>query len=342
MIAVRFHERGGPDVLQVEQVDEPAPGPGEVRVRVRAVALNHLDVHVRRGLPIRMEMPHVGGSDFAGVVDAVGEGVTRAAPGDRVVGYPLLAFGDTPFWRAGDEGRGEPIVLGEQRNGACCEALVVPEQNVVAMPDRLTFEEAAAVPVVFLTAWTMLVERARLAPGEVLLVLGAGSGVGTAAVQIGRHLGARVIACTTGDAKRAGVVELGAHHVIDYASESIRQRVHEITAREGADVVFEHVGPATWEESLASAAYRGRIVTCGATTGRKAPTNLPALFAKQLTIQGVTLGTRESLERVLALVGERVLRPVIDSVLPLEECRRGHELLESGIQFGKIVLRVGD
>jgi NADPH:quinone reductase-like Zn-dependent oxidoreductase len=339
--AVRFHRRGGPDVLQVEEIPVPRPGPGEVRVSVRAVALNHLDLWVRRGLPIRMEMPHIGGADFAGTVDAVGSGVDGVTSGDRVIGYPLLGYGDEPFWRCGERPHGAAVILGEQRNGACCEAVVVPHQNLLPMPESLSFVEAAAVPVVFLTAWSMLVERARLRAGETLLVLGAGSGVGTAAIQIGKWLGARVIACTSGDRKRRGVTALGADDVIDYRTDRIDQKVLRLTERAGADVVFEHVGDATWEQSLVCAAYHGRIVTCGATSGRKAVTDLTQVFAKQLSILGVTLGTRENFARLLGLVGAGKLRPVIDSVLPLEECRRGHERLEAGEQFGKIVLRVG-
>jgi NADPH:quinone reductase-like Zn-dependent oxidoreductase len=322
-------------VLAWEEVPEPPPpGPGEVRVAVAAVALNHLDLWVRRGLPLRIEMPHVPGSDFAGVVEACGAGVAGLAAGDRVVGWPVLG--------AGLEGalpRGRFAVLGEEKNGACCERLVLPARNLLPIPDGVGFEQAAALPVVFTTAWTMLVERARLAAGETLLVQGASSGVGTAAIQLGKHLGARVIAATRGPEKAARARALGADEVIDAARERIHLRVHQLTARAGADVVFEHVGPATWDESLRSAAYGGRIVTCGGTTGPNAPTNLPFLFGKRLEIHGVTLGSRGALAHVLALVAEGRLRPVIDRVLPLAECRRAHELLESGAVFGKVVLR---
>ena len=331
MKAVRFHAFGGPEVLRVEEVARPEPGPGEARVAVRAVALNHLDLWVRRGLP-GIALPHVGGSDFAGLVDALGPGVSGLAPGDRVLGHPLL-----PPAAPG----GEPRILGEHVDGACCEALVLPAANLLPVPPRLSFEQAAALPVAFVTAWQMLAERARLAPGETLLVQGAGSGVGTAAVQIGRLLGARVIACTSSEAKQRGVGELGADEVIDYRHERISRRVRELTGGRGADVVFEHVGAATFEQSVLAAARRGRIVTCGATTGRSVRLPLAFVFARELSILGVTLGPIGSLRRVLEHVEAGRLAPVIDRVLPLEACREGHEILEAGLQFGKVVLRVG-
>jgi NADPH:quinone reductase-like Zn-dependent oxidoreductase len=321
-------------VLVLEEVPEPPPpGPGEVRVAVAAVALNHLDLWVRRGLPLSIELPHVGGSDFAGVVEAVGPGAGSLAAGDRVVGWPVLGAGPD-----GALPRGRFAILGEERNGACCERLVLPAVNLLRVPEGVALEAAAALPVAFTTAWHMLFERGRLARGETLLVQGASSGVGSAAVQLGSWLGARVIAATRGPAKGARVRALGADEVIDAARERIHLRVMQLTGRAGADVVFEHVGPATWDESLRSAAYGGRIVTCGGTTGALAPTRLPFLFGRRLEIHGVTLGPRAALARVLALVAGGELRAVIDRVLPLAECRRGHELLEAGSVFGKLVL----
>jgi NADPH:quinone reductase-like Zn-dependent oxidoreductase len=337
--AVRFHARGGPEVLVVEDVPVPEPGPGEVRVAVRAAALNHLDLFVRRGLPIRMQMPHVGGADFAGVVDALGPGVEGLQPGDAVVGHPLLAWGGVPIDRCGERPCGAPTILGEEINGAFCERLVLPAANCVTLPPGLSFEEAAALPVAFVTAWTMLVEKAGLRAGETLLVQGAGSGVGTAAIQIGRLLGARIIAVTSAP-KVERLRALGAHEVIDRARGRVELQVRAFTGRRGADVVFEHVGEVSWESSIASAAEHGRIVTCGATTGRVGKTNLVLVFARQLSILGVTLGSRTTLATVLGLAAEKKLRPVIDVVLPLTACRRAHELLEAGAVFGKIVLRV--
>ncbi len=333
MRALRFHRRGDPDVLVVEEIPRPEPGEGEVRVSVAAAALNRLDCWVRRGLPIRMEMPHIGGADFAGVVDAVGPGCVSFAPGDAVVGHPRIDLAD-PM-----PGSPAYALLGEQRNGAFCEALVLPEENLVAKPAALSFVAAAAMPVAFVTAWTMLVERAGLRAGETLLVRGAGSGVGTAAVQIGRHVGARVLACT-GPAKRAGVEALGADVVIDERAERVAMRVRDLTGRVGADVVFEHVGAETFAESVASAAFGGRIVTCGATTGRRAELDLQLLFGRELRIEGVTLGSRTTLERVLELAAQGAFAPVIDRVWPLERGREAHEALEQGGVLGKIVFAV--
>lgn len=335
MKALRFHRRGGPEQLCVEEVPAPTPGPGQVRVAVIAAALNRLDCWVRSGLPIRMEMPHIGGADFAGIVDLVGPGCHRWTPGDAVVGYPRIARPHP------GPGRLPYVLLGEEINGAFCEAVVLPEENLVAKPAELTFVEAAAIPVAFVTAWTMLALRAELRSGETLLVQGAGSGVGTAAVQIGRHLGARVIACTSA-AKREGVLALGADAVIDDRTERIDRRVRELTGLEGAHVVLEHVGAATWATSIASAAYGGRIVTCGATTGRRAETDIQALFGRELRIEGVTLGPISALESVLARAARDELRPVVDRMWPLERGRDAHEALEQGGVLGKIVLAVDE
>lgn len=333
MQALRFHRRGGPEVLVVEEIPRPEPGPGEVRVAVVAAALNRLDCWVRRGLPIRMEMPHIGGADFSGVVEALGPGSRRWRPGDAVVGHPRIARpqvvpGRLPF-----------ALLGEERNGAFCEALVLPEENLVAKPASLTFVQSAAMPVAFVTAWTMLAERAGLRAGETLLVQGAGSGVGTAAVQIGRHLGAHVIACTSAG-KLDAVRGLGAEAVIDDRSERVALRVRELTGQRGADVVFEHVGAATWSDSVASAAPGGRIVTCGATTGALGELDLRLVFGRELRIEGVTLGSRDALETVLGLAADGAFAPVIDRVWPLARGREAHEVLERGGVLGKLVLEI--
>ncbi len=334
MQAVRFHRRGGPEELVVEEIPAPQPGPGEALVRVRAAALNRLDLWVRRGLAIQMAMPHIGGADFAGVVEALGEGASGVAPGDAVVGHPRL--------RLSDPRPGAPpyALLGEERNGAFCELLTLPVENLVRKPEALSFLAAAAMPVAYVTAWTMLAERAGLRRGETLLVQGAGSGVGTAALQIGRHLGARVIAATsTGKLER--VRALGPDHVIDDRCERVDARVRELTQRAGADVVFEHVGEASFASSVACAAFGGRIVVCGATTGRRATLDLQLLFGREISILGVTLGTRAALEQVLALAAAGALAPVIDRVLPLARCREAQEALEAGGVFGKIVFEVG-
>jgi NADPH:quinone reductase-like Zn-dependent oxidoreductase len=345
MKAIRFHEYGGPEVLREEDIADAKPGPGQALVEVKAVGLNHLDLFVRSGLPgIKSVMPHIGGCDFTGVVKELGPGAKGFEVGQRVIDYPLQSYGGVPFYLCDDPPPGMFELIGEQSNGAMCEYIAVDTPNLQPLPDALSFEEGAAIPIVFITAWRMLTERAMLRQGETLLVQGAGSGVGTAAIQIGKLIGARVIACTSTPGKVDRAHALGADEVINYRMESISKSVRELTRKKGADVVFEHVGDATWGESVKSAAYHGRIVTCGATTGFEGKTNLALLFAKQLTILGSTMGSLPTFKKVLRHLGEGSLKPVIDRVLPmdLEEVREAHETLEKGDQFGKIVFKPGE
>ncbi len=341
MKAAIFHEYGGPEVIRIEDISEPEAGPGQVLVEVEAVGVNHLDLWVRQGLPgIKSVMPHIGGCDFTGTVRALGPGAAGFEAGPRVIDYPVQSYGGVPFYLCDDPPPGGFQLIGEQTNGAMCELIAVDVPNLQPLPENLSFEEGAAVPVVFITAWRMLTERAALRPGETLLVQGAGSGVGSAAIQIGKLLGARVIASTSTPEKMARAKELGADETINYREESISGRMREITGRAGADVVFEHVGDATWGESVKSAAYHGRIVTCGATTGFEGKTNLALLFAKQLSVLGSTMGSLACFKRVLRVLAEGKLRPVVDRVMELEECRAAHEIIEAGTQFGKIVLKI--
>lgn len=342
MKAAIFHETGGPEVLKIEDIPAPEAGPGQVLVEVRAVGINHLDLWVRKGLPgIEAVMPHIGGSDFTGVVKALGPGVKGFEVGQRVIDYPIESYGGVPYYLCDDPPPGTFEIIGEQTNGGCCEYIAVGVPNLQPLPEVLTFEEGAAIPIVFITAWRMLTERAMLRAGETLLVQGAGSGVGTAAIQIGKLLGARVIASTSTPEKMAQARALGADEVINYREESISKRVRDITGKEGAHVVFEHVGDATWGESVKSAAYHGRIVTCGATTGFEGKTNLAVLFSKQLSVLGSTMGSLATFKKVLRFLAEGKLKPVIDRVMTLDDCRKAHEILEAGSQFGKIVLKVG-
>ncbi|MGH0037950.1 MAG: zinc-binding dehydrogenase [Myxococcota bacterium] len=338
MKAACFHEHGGPEVLVVEEWPDPRPGPGEVLVEVRAAALNHLDLWVRRGLPVRIEMPHVGGADVAGSVLEVGSRVDSFRPGDRVVAYPLLGFGDRAYPECGDRATGAPVILGEQRNGGFRERIALPAANWLPLPEPLSFEQGAALPVVFTTAWTML-ERAGLQAGETVAVLGAGSGVGTAAVQIAGALGARAIAVTRSPTKAEQLVGLGADVVVSERPRQIAAELLRRSDRRGVDVVFEHLGGEFLEAVLPAMAYGGRLVSCGATAERFARLDVRALFAKQLRIEGVTLGPRRALERVLERAAKGELRPVIDRVLPLAACGDAHALLESGRVSGKLVLR---
>ena len=340
MKAVVFSEHGEPDVLRYTDVAEPKVSSAEVLVWVRACALNHLDLWVRRGLPgVQIAMPHIPGSDIAGEVAKVGELVTRVKVGQKVLLAPGLSCGQCPACSAGNDNLCRRYtIFGYMVNGGCAEYVKAPEVNVIPIPGDLSFEEAAAVPLVFLTSWHMLLMRARLQPGEDLLVLGAGSGIGSAAIQIAKLIGARVIATAGSEPKLQRARELGADEVIHHGKQKILDEVKRITDRRGVDVVFEHVGTATWEMSVASLAAGGRLVTCGATTGYEVKIDIRSLFSRQLSLLGSYMGSRAELYAVLKLIGQRRLRAVIDRVLPLAQCAHAHELLEKREQFGKIVL----
>ncbi len=342
MRAILIPKHGGPEVLQYAEIADPKPGPNEVLVRVHACALNHLDLWVRQGLNgVTFPLPLVPGSDIAGEVAAVGELATRVRPGDKVVLAPGVSCGQCAACAAGKDNECRKYApLGYGRNGGCAEYVVAPEVNVLPMPEGLSFEEAAAVPLVFLTAWHMLVARARLQPGEEVLILGAGSGVGSAAIQIAKLMGARVIATAGSSAKLDKARELGADELINHAQGKISDEVRRLTDKRGVDVVFEHVGTATWEQSILSLAIGGRLVTCGATTGFAAQLDLRYLFARQLSLLGSYMGSRAELYTVLKLVGEKRLHPVIDRVFPLAEAIQAHRRMEQREQFGKIVLAV--
>lgn len=342
MKAIQFNEHGGPEVLHYKEVPQPAIAANEVLVRVRAVALNHLDLWERRGLPsVKIPLPHIPGSDIAGEIAEVGSLVTRVKVGDRVVLAPGVSCGQCAACAAGDDNRCRTYTLiGYLIDGGCAEYVRVPEANAIPLPESLSFEEAASIPVVFITAWHMLITRARLLPGEDVLVLAAGSGVGIAAIQIAKLAGARVIATAGSDAKLAKARELGADETINHSTQDIAAEVRRITAKRGVDVVIEHVGVATFEKSVASLTTAGRLVTCGATTGYDAHLDLRLLFAKQLSLLGSFMGSRSEFFTVLKLVADKKLKPVIDRVMPFSECRQAHELLEHREQFGKIVLKV--
>ena len=342
MKAILFHQHGGPEVLRYTDVPDPEPRPNEVLVRVRACALNHLDLWVRRGLPnVPIPLPHIPGSDVAGEVAKIGSEVTTVRVAQKVVLAPLVSCGKCPACVAGlDNCCRQATNLGYMIDGGCAEFVRVPEVNCLPYPENLSFEQAAAVPLVFQTAWHMLIARAELQPGEDVLVLAAGSGVGSAAIQIAKFFGARVIATAGSDEKLAKARELGADYVINHKSQTIRDEVRRITNKRGVDVVFEHVGTATWEESLASLALAGRLVTCGNTTGYDAKIDLRFLFSRQLSLLGSYMGVKSELHTIMKLVAAGRLKPVVDRVFPLAEAAAAHAYLESGQQFGKVVLKV--
>jgi NADPH:quinone reductase-like Zn-dependent oxidoreductase len=342
--AVVLRAHGGPEVLVRETIDLPDPGAREVRVRVRAVALNHLDLWVRRGLPhLRLEYPHRLGSDIVGEIDALGPGARNARVGDRVVVSPGVSCGVCPRCLSGDDTLCPSFgILGEHRSGGYARHVVVPDANLAPYPGDLPFTQVAAVPLVFLTAWQMLVGRARVKPGETVLVHAAGSGVSSAAIQIAKLHGARVIATASTEAKAQRARALGADEVIvagadgaDFVAE-----VKRLTGKRGADVVVEHVGGDVMARSVIATASGGRIVTCGATAGYLPSIDLRHVFFRQIAILGSTMGPKGSLFGILEHVKAGRLRPVVDRVLPLWQAAEGHRVLEAREAFGKVVLEV--
>ncbi|MHB9285417.1 zinc-binding dehydrogenase [Halobacteriales archaeon Cl-PHB] len=343
MKAVQFAEHGDRDVLEYSDFPDPEPDRDEVVFDVKAGALNHLDVWTRIGFGalgrLDLELPHIPGSDAAGVVSEVGEDVERFEPGDRVAVAAGLACGHCEFCRDGDPTMCENYqIIGEHTRGVHSEQAAVPADNLVPVPDGVDWEVAAAAPLVFQTAWRMLVNRADLGPSESVLVLGASGGVGHAAVQVADYLGAEVYATASTDEKLAHARDLGADHVVNYEDESFAEAIDEATDGRGVDVVVDHIGDATWQDSLSSLAKGGRVVTCGATTGPNPETNISQIFWNQLEVIGSTMGTPGEVDDVLELVWEGDLEPSIREVLPMSEADRAHELLEEREGFGKVVV----
>lgn len=340
MKAVGFQQHGGPDVLEPADFPDPKIKPNEVLVEVRACALNHLDVWARRGLPgIEIPLPHILGNDIAGVVRETGDLVTWVKSGDEVILQPGVSCGHCTACLAGrDNLCPEYDILGYRRHGGYAELVAAPGANVVPKPANLSWEEAAAVPLVTLTAWHMLVTRAMVQPGEDVLVHAAGSGVGSVGIQIAKLHGARVIATAGADEKLAKAKELGADDTLNYTTDDWPKEVRRLTGRKGVDVVFEHTGAATWPGSIASLKNNGRLVTCGATSGYDARTDLRQVFYRQISILGSFMGSKAELLDALKFVEKGAIRPVVDRVFPLAEARRAHEAMEDRAQFGKLVL----
>jgi NADPH:quinone reductase-like Zn-dependent oxidoreductase len=346
MRAALFRQHGGPEVMELGDLPTPTPGPGEVQLRVTAAAVNHVDIWLRRGMPaMKVAFPHVPGGDVCGVVSALGAGVVArpgAAEGDRVLVNPGLSCGRCPTCLDGrDNLCPDYKLLGEQVWGGQAEYVVVPAANLVPVPrDRVAVDDAAlaSLPIAFITAWQMLVDRARVRPGETVLVIAAGSGVGVAAIQIAKLHGAHVIAAASTDAKLAAARALGADETINGATGDLVAEVKRLTGRRGADVIVDHVGAATFGKAVLACARGGRIVICGATAGYEPPLNLRHLFWRQLSVLGSTLASKAKLFEVVDQVAVGRLRPVVDRVLPLAEATVAHQLLESRAVFGKLVL----
>ena len=327
MKAVRIHEDGGPEVLRLDELPDPEPGPGEVLVALRAAGLNHLDVWVRKGLP-SVPKPRILGADGAGVVEALGAGVSSFETGQRVVVNPGIP----------EESR--ITVIGEHTDGTYCELKAIPASQLYLLDDALAFEEAAAFPLVFETAYRMLVTKASVREGEWALIWGIGGGVALAAFEICRALGVRTVVTSSSPEKLARARELGADVAVSHADDDVVAAVKEATGGRGADVVVETVGEATWERSLGAAAPEGRVVVCGATSGHSPPARLYRLWWKQLVVYGSTMGMPSDFEAAYDLIRAGRARVHVDSVFPLADAAQAHERLESGVQFGKIVLRI--
>ena len=338
MKAVRIHEFGGPEILRYEDTPDPELRKDQVLVRVRACALNHLDLWVRKGLP-GVKLPHILGSDIAGEIAAVGEYVSGFHVGQRVLVAPMRFCNRCPKCTAGLQNQcREFTVLGNLVDGGNCEYMALPAVNIIPLPEGLAFAEAASVPLVFLTAWHMLVGRAAVRPGQRVLVLGANSGVGIAGIQIAKFFQCTVIATAGDQAKMAKAQALGADHVINHYRQKISEEVRRITGGEQVDIVMEHVGQATWDESLRSLRPAGTLVTCGATTGPQVKVDLRFIYSRQLSILGSYMGTMGELHEVLAHVFVGRLKPVIDQTFALSEAREAHAYMEQSKMFGKIVL----
>ena len=340
MKAVTFSQHGGPEVLQYTDVVDPQIKADEVLIEVRACALNHLDVWVRGGLPgIKIPLPHILGNDVAGVVREAGELVPWVKAGDEVMIQPGLSCGHCRKCLDGRDNMCDSYdIVGYGRDGGYAELLAVPGVNVIPKPKNLSWPEAAALPLVTLTAWHMLVTQARLQPGEDVLVHAAGSGVGSLGIQIAKLFGARVIATASSDDKLAKARELGADETVNYSLDDWPKEVRKLTGKRGVDVVFEHTGEATWPGSLVSLKKGGRLVTCGATSGFDARTDLRQVFYRHLTILGSMMGSKAELLAAMKFIESGRIRAVVDRTLPLAEARKAHELMEDRAQFGKLVL----
>jgi NADPH:quinone reductase-like Zn-dependent oxidoreductase len=341
MKAVVFKQHGGPEVLEYTDTPDPVIRADEVLVEVRACALNHLDVWARGGLPgIEIKLPHVLGNDIAGIVREVGEVADWVRPGDEVLLQPGVSCGHCAECLSGrDNLCPDYDILGYRRDGGYAELVAAPAVNVVPKPKNLSWEAAAALPLATLTAWHMLVTRAGLQPGEDVLIHAAGSGVGSIGIQIAKLRGARVIATAGSDEKLEKARSLGADEVINYATADWVREVRRLTEKKGCEVVFEHTGAETWEGSLRALAKNGRLVTCGATSGHDARTDLRQVFYRHLSLLGSFMGSKAELLEAMKFVRRGAIRPVVDRVLPLAEARRAHELMQSRAQFGKLILK---
>lgn len=340
MKAMIFRENGGPEKLLYEEVADPKIGEDEVLIAVKACSINHVDIWVREGIPAyKTVFPHISGCDVSGVVEAIGRSVTGIHPGETVVVAPGLSCFRCAYCLSGQDNMCISYrILGAHANGGYAQLVAVPSVNVLPLPSTLNFEEAASFPLVFVTAWHMLIKRAQLKAGQEVLIVAAGSGIGSAAIQIAKLAGAWVIATAGSEDKLEKAKKLGADEVIHHHREDFSKKARELTAGKGVDVVFEHVGPETWEKSLTSLAKNGTLVTCGATSGPDARTDIRYIFSRQLSIIGSMMGTRSELLEVSKLIEIGMLKPIIDSTFPLENARKAQEHVLARKNFGKVIL----
>lgn len=343
MKAVVFHEHGGPEKLKYEDRPEPQIKPDEVLVRVKACALNHLDIWIRQGIPAyQIPLPHISGCDVAGQIERVGSQVWGVKVGQKVFVSPGLNCGNCDECKVGHDNLCPSFgVFGAKTDGGYAEFVAVPGTNVIAIPGSLTFDQAAAFPLVSVTAWHMVVTLGWLRHGETALIMGAGSGVGSMAIQIAKYIGAKVITTVGSEDKVKRALVIGADEVINHATDDVAKRVFELTGGQGVDVVIEHIGPQVWDQCLKSLAKGGRLVTCGATTGPKAEIDLRSLYSRSLTLKGSYMGTKAELLEAAKLVGAGKLTPVIDRVYPLQDARAAQEQMISRKFFGKLILSIG-
>ena len=342
MKAVRFHEFGGLEKLQFEDAPVPKIGPTEALIKVKACALNHLDIWARGGTRSeRVPLPHISGSDISGEIAETGDLVKGHLKGEKVLIAPGISCGFCDYCTNGWDSLCDSYeIIGYETQGGYAEYVAVPGMNILSIPDHFSFEEAAAVPLVFLTAWHMLVKRAHLAPGETVLVWAAGSGVGSAAIQVAKLLGAKVITTVGNDAKKERAQKLGADLVLNHHTDDVSGQVKRLTNGRKANVVFDHIGQATWEQSMKSMAPAGRLVNCGVTSGGKAEIDIRYIFVKQFSLMGSYMGSRGELLKVLSFFEDGRLRPVVDSTFPLQDAAKAQDKMEKSQHFGKIVLKV--
>lgn len=341
MFAMAFAQTGGIDVLQKMELPTPVAGPHDVLVRVRACGMNHLDLWVRQGLPIQIPMPHIGGCEIVGEVAEIGPAVKKFAVGQLVMIAPNQGCGDcAECMRGNDPACRQFSIPGEHTQGGFCEFAMAHARHIIPLSNSWSPVEWAATPLTFLTAWSMLHRHGRIQPGDDVLVQGAASGVGSAAIQIAKLVGARVLTTAGNAAKQKLARDLGADVVIDYTQQNFAEAVKQTTAGRGVDIVIEHVGQAVWKDSLKCLAHGGRLVTCGATTGPKVEVDLRFFFIREIEVIGAFMGTRGELNQVMKLIDQKLLRPVVDRTFPLSQLAEAQQYLEDRKQLGKVVIEV--